>query len=230
MEIPAINREVFRHAKPFPHVVIDGFIDADTVRAINAEWPEQRWNNYRHAHSLKRSCPYAECFGLRTRALIAALNQAAFVSSLGKLSGITGLSADISLAESGLDESFAGGFLGIHADFNIHPETRLYRRLNLLLYLNEDWQEEWGGHLELWDREKTGCQVKIAPVAGRCVVFATTDSSFHGHPKPLACPPERSRRSIALYYYSPEPAEAMPREHSTLYLGEEEKWFPSTVS
>ncbi len=107
--------------------------------------------------------------------------------------------------------------------------TRLYRRLNLLLFLNEGWREEWNGDLELWDREKRGCEVRIAPDAGRAVLFETSDTSFHGHPAPLACPDGVSRRSIALYYYSPQPAGPNPVEHSTLYLGDEANW-PKTSS
>jgi hypothetical protein len=33
-------------------------------------------------------------------------------------------------------------------------------------------------------------------------MFSTTDYSYHGHPDPLSCPPDRSRRSLALYYYT----------------------------
>src|SRR5438034_178076 len=79
-----------------------------------------------------------------------------------------------------------GGFLKVHVDFNVHPKLKLDRRLNMLIYLNKEWREEWGGDLELWDADRTMCRKKIAPLFNRTVVFSTGDSSFHGHPHPLA--------------------------------------------
>lgn len=211
--------------QPFPHCVIDDFIDRELVRAINSEWPSDPWENHHHGYAQKRGCKHWEAFGPKTFGIIRMLNSALMVDGLSGTFGFEQLSADDSLEGGGLHETFRGGFLGIHADFNIHPESRLLRRLNLLLFLNEDWLDSWGGDLELWDAAKTGCQVRIAPIAGRAVIFATSWSSFHGHPAPLACPEGRSRRSIALYYYSPElPEELRMPEHSTLYLGDEAKW------
>ena len=92
----------------------------------------------------------------------------------------------------------------MHADFNVHPRLRLYRRLNLLVYLNKDWQQEWGGALELWDRGGQRWVRAIQPAFNRAVLFDTSNFSYHGHPHPLACPPERSRKSVALYYYALE--------------------------
>lgn len=223
--ILSVTPEAFQAASPFPHVVIDDLMGPGRIAQINSEWPRDGWNVHQHGHSDKRGNPHIEAFGLWTRGLIQMLNCQAFVEELGRVSGIAGLSADHGLAGGGLHETFPGGFLDIHADFNIHPETRLYRRLNLLLYLNEEWQEEWGGQLELWDREKVGCEVKVSPVAGRCVIFETSDSSFHGHPERLTCPPDRSRRSIALYYYSAEAPKDSRGDHSTLYLGDEDTWY-----
>ena len=75
-----------------------------------------------------------------------------------------------------------GGALGVHADFNFYPRLNLYRRLNLLIYLNEDWPEAWGGDLELWDREGKRCVQRISPVFNRAVIFDTSNFSYHGHP------------------------------------------------
>jgi hypothetical protein len=117
----------------------------------------------------------------------------------------------------GLHQIERGGYLKIHADFNRHPKFKLERRLNLLLYLNENWKEEYGGHLELWNREMTHFVHKILPTFNRCVIFNTTDTSYHGHPEPLACPQGMTRKSLALYYYSNgRPAEEESPEHGTL--------------
>ena len=95
-----------------------------------------------------------------------------------------------------------GGLLKIHSDFNKHPNLKLDRRLNVLIYLNKNWKEEYGGHLEFWDKEMKYCKTKILPIFNRMVVFSTTDFSNHGHPDPLNCPDLVSRKSIATYYYS----------------------------
>ena len=111
-----------------------------------------------------------------------------------------------------------GGKLAVHADFNKHPVTKLDRRLNVLIYLNEDWQEEYGGHFELWDRSVKQCMKKVAPIFNRLMVFTTTDISFHGHPDPLNCPADRTRKSLALYYYTNgRPDIELSGRHSTLW-------------
>ena len=111
-----------------------------------------------------------------------------------------------------------GGKLAVHADFNRHPRNGIDRRLNALLYLNPDWRDEYGGHLQLWDRNMTKCEARIAPLFNRMVVFSTTDFSYHGHPDELTCPVGVTRKSLALYYYTNgRPKEEVSGEHSTLF-------------
>ena len=119
-----------------------------------------------------------------------------------ELTGIKGLIPDPYFEGGGLHETKRGGHLGVHADFNVHERLRLERRLNLLVYLNEDWADDYGGQLELWNKDMSDCAVRVKPVFGRAVIFNTALDSFHGHPDPLACPADRSRRSIATYYYT----------------------------
>jgi Rps23 Pro-64 3,4-dihydroxylase Tpa1-like proline 4-hydroxylase len=146
------------------------------------------------------------------------LNAAGFIGFLEQLTGIEGLVPDPYFAGGGLHETQSGGLLMVHADYNKHPELNLDRRLNLIIYLNEDWHDEYGGHLELWDRGLTRCEKKIAPVAGRAVIFSTKRDSWHGHPHPLACPEGMSRKSIALYYYTNgRPQEEGTDAHLTLW-------------
>lgn len=89
------------------------------------------------------------------------------------------------------------------------------RKLNLLLYLNKDWNEEWGGDLELWDKNKENCITKISPIANRCVIFNTTGFAWHGHPLPLNCPSNITRKSLALYYYNVD--NSIIDAHSTIF-------------
>jgi hypothetical protein len=106
----------------------------------------------------------------------------------------------------------------VHADFNKHHQYGLDRRLNLLLYLNKNWKDEYGGNLELWDREMTRCEARVAPLFNRVMIFSTTDFTFHGHPDPLRCPEGMTRKSLALYYFSNgRPSEEISGEHSTIF-------------
>jgi hypothetical protein len=109
-----------------------------------------------------------------------------------------------------------GGFLEVHADFNHLKKYNLERRLNLLLYLNENWRDEYNGQLELWDRKTMTMAKAVAPIFNRCVVFSTTKESLHGHPAPLATPPGVARRSLALYYYTNTWDPAV-QAHTTMY-------------
>ena len=95
-----------------------------------------------------------------------------------------------------------GGHLDVHADFNLHQSLGLERRINALIYLNRDWEEDYGGCLELWDIDMKECRVKVAPLFNRCVIFNTTSTSWHGHPEPSCHPRDTPRRSIAFYYYT----------------------------
>jgi len=135
--------------------------------------------------------------------LIHLLNSEPFLEFLQNLTGIKEkLVPDPYLEGGGYHQIKSGGFLKVHVDFHKHRDMQLDRRINVLVYLNEDWPEEYGGHFELWERDMSACAVKVAPLFNRLVVFSTTDYSWHGHPDALTCPPDRSRRSLALYYYT----------------------------
>lgn len=202
-------------AQPFPHAVIDDFLDRDVLKRVIAEFPgtEGRDHFDRSQERLKYQFhPNTIASGF-IRNLLAELNSEAFIRFVEGISGIKGLIPDPHYSGGGLHETKAGGHLSVHADFNIHGRMKLERRLNLLIYLNEDWLPEYGGELELWDKEMTAKQESVAPLLGRAVLFSTSLDSFHGQPEPLSCPPYRARRSIALYYYTafPNGAAAAPK-------------------
>lgn len=209
--------ESYRTAEPFPHIVLDDFVSKDLLRKVIAEFPApQAGLTFARAQELKKTQYHpADCAPF-TRHLLNELNSQAFLAFLRAMTGIKGLVADPYYVGGGLHETKRGGLLGVHADFNMHPKMKLQRRINLLIYLNEEWDDSFGGHLELWDRGMTACQKKVAPVLGRAVMFNTDLDSYHGHPDPLNCPPEIARRSIATYYYTAFPgSEALAPKRTT---------------
>lgn len=210
------------NADPFPHIVLDNFIDVDVLRRVQAEFPSSEGHVFfdRSQERLKHQYGPAEWTGFTTRNLFAELNSNAMLTFLEKMTGITGLITDPAFEGGGLHETKRTGRLGIHADFNVYKHLNVVRQLNLLIYLNDDWLPEYGGNLELWDKKMKRRAVEVAPLMGRAVVFTTTLDSFHGHPEPLNCPPERSRRSMALYYYSAskEGIEMLPQRTTTFQV------------
>jgi Rps23 Pro-64 3,4-dihydroxylase Tpa1-like proline 4-hydroxylase len=213
--------DTHRCAEPFPHTVIDSFLPDSVLAAAAATFPgrdEPGWRVYDHEQEMKREFSRVEALPEPLRQLLLFLNSAIMLEFLEQLTGIDGLIPDPYFVGGGLHEIEPGGWLEVHADFNRYERLRLDRRINLLLYLNRDWREHYGSHLELWDREMTGCVKRVLPVYNRCVIFNTTDQAFHGHSTPLRCPPDRARRSLALYYYSNgRPAMEQAPAHSTLW-------------
>ena len=197
-------------ARPFPHIVIDGFLPPDLAIAAARSFPDTaspEWTRYRHLSSRKVGNTVRASFPAAIGELIDLLNADETVAAISRLTGIPGLIADASLEGGGMHQSHAGGYLDVHADFTAHRQhSNWRRRVNLLLYLNEEWRDDWCGHLELWDSTMSRCVQRIAPILNRCVIFTTDATSYHGHPIPMTCPPGTSRRSLALYYYTPEEA------------------------
>lgn len=219
-ELGTSLHERYATASPFPHIVMDDFIAPDLLRAMMDGFPDRAGKSHfdRDQERLKFQFQPWELEHGGLRNLLAELNSRAFLKFLENLSGIKGLIPDPYYLGGGLHETMPGGHLSVHADFNIHTKLRLERRLNFLLYLNDDWQPDYGGDLELWDKDMTARQKVVAPLLGRAVVFSTTLESFHGHPDPLRCPPGRSRRSIATYYYTaPEEGVASLPKRTTIF-------------
>jgi len=212
----------YRHAHPFPHIVLDGIFPEQLIVLAKQGFPAESLASDRvfeigYAGLHKRQILPEEC-APQARELFHFLNSMPVLQFLEGLTGIDGLIPDPYFEGGGYHEISAGGLLGIHADFRIHNRLHLERRLNLLVYLNEPWDEAWGGKLELWDRSMKQCEAAVSPLANRCVVFSTDADSFHGHPDPLQTPPGVTRKSIALYYYtaSRNIYKEVPK-HSTMY-------------
>jgi hypothetical protein len=211
--------ERYRSADPYPHISIDDFFPAalvdrigDEIASIDIDPEKNFYSTY-----LKRRISDFRRLPPATAQLVADLNSAEFLLFLERLTGISGLIPDPYLEGGGIHQIGKGGYLKIHTDFNFHEKLNLHRRLNLLLYLNRDWEPEWGGALQLWDDQVTACRASYLPTFNRMIIFSTTDTSYHGHPDPLACPESVTRNSIALYYYTAErPTDEVRFAKSTL--------------
>lgn len=225
-----------RHQKaaPFAHSVIDDLFPPALLERVLDEFPSPRtegWERYDDPLQKKLGSRDEERIGAHTRLLLHELNSAPFIQFLEELTGIAGLVPDPWFEGGGLHQIERGGMLKVHVDFNKHTLLGLDRRINVLIYLNKDWDEAWGGHLELWDTGMTKAEHRIAPLFNRMVIFNTTDFANHGHPDPLACPADRQRRSLALYYYSKgRPASEVAASHTTIFKRRPGEAIPRTLS
>lgn len=196
-------------AEPFPHMVVDGAWDDGLLRRVLDEFPSEddaRLRRFGNAEERKLEGG-PEFWGPATHELFAGIET--LIPTLEKSFGIPGLSME--LVGGGYHVIPVGGYLAVHTDFNRSPATQQHRRLNLLVYLNDNWFDDDGGQLELWDGD--GPAVSIAPEFNRTAVFATSDRSWHGHPNPT----KRVRRSCAAYFYTAEEPEGYAGSHSTVW-------------
>ena len=210
--------EAYQSAEPFPHVSIPSMFEDSILREIRDEFPRPEDMGGRFSGTIEGG-KFTESnfasFGPMTQQFVAACNSGPFLQSMSKLTGIDGLISDPYLTGGGQHQTGTGGRLKVHSDFNVHPFLPLSRRLNMLVYLNDPWDDSWGGALELWDREMTHAVVAVPPTFGRVAIFTCSDFSYHGLPDPLGCPDGTFRRSLAFYYYTADGETPDPR--STLW-------------
>jgi hypothetical protein len=232
-EVAAAAHASYVNAKPFPHVVFDDFFPPSVVDQVLGEFPQPgaiSWQKFDSAQEIKLASAAEASFGPTTRLFMYHLKSITFLEFLSAVTGIDNLIPDPCFEGGGLHQIVRGGKLGVHSDFNKHRNFGLDRRLNLLLYLNKDWREEYGGHLQLWNRDMSRCEAKVMPIFNRVMVFGTTDFTYHGHPDPLQCPEGMTRKSLALYYFSNgRPAEEIGGEHSTVFRPRDEKDLRPTI-
>jgi len=216
-------RARFDAARPFPHLVIDDFLNPVFAGQIHDEARATAANQDASngiTQSLKVACTDWDAFGPQTHRLISYFNAPEFIEKLGEIVGIEGLFGDPTLEGGGIHMTRRGGFLKMHTDFNWHEPLKADRRVNILLYLNKNWQPEYRGELALADLDQREVS-SVEPIFNRLVVFNTNDHTLHGHPDPLMFPEDYPRTSIAMYYYSygkPNLERIRGRKTTTRYL------------
>ena len=220
-------KKKYKKAKPFYHIVIDNFVPDYLLYEVINEFPKPdddifTWKSD-DKNSIKLMCQDSELIGKLkyTRNLFNYLNDDRFLKQLEEITGIDELVADKELSGGGLHSTRRGGFLKVHSDFNVADNLpNLNRRLNLILFLNPIWQKKWGGYLDLYNEDLSEVIKSVKPIYNRAVIFATQPESdefgpsWHGFPKPIECPEDVCRNSLALYYYTKE---KKAKKHKTIY-------------
>lgn len=229
-------RARFTTAQPFRHVVIENFLDHGFAQRLLDEFPAfEQGNNVGDdgRPGAKSTVERMAALGPGYCALDAAIQSREFLEYIAAITGVDDLLYDPFYLGGGTHENREGQLLQAHIDFNYHPSERWHRRLNLIVYLNHDWNEAWGGNLELWRDPYADASpvARIAPAFNRCVIFETSEHSWHGFDT-IVLPPEqaqRSRKSVALYFYTRDrPAGETAGKHSTHYVNRQlpERYAP----
>jgi Rps23 Pro-64 3,4-dihydroxylase Tpa1-like proline 4-hydroxylase len=198
--------EEYASAEPFPHIVLDEFLKprfADQIASELEATDIDSWHRDDHPDQVnKRWMDQPDLLPSTAGMALRYLNTPDACEFFSVLTGIPGLEPDFDYLGGGVHVTLSGGRLGVHSDFNLHPKTKMHRRVNALIFLNRDWDPAWQGQLQLWSRDLDRPVVTVNPDFNRLAVFTIRDDAFHGVPTALACPPERKRFSLALYYYT----------------------------
>ena len=217
----------FQHAKPFRHVAIDNFLVSNHCESLLRDFPvfdEKRAKNELGRIGRKAVVERVSGISAFYGAFYQYINSGAFLDAMSKLTGIQDLIADKTLFGGGTHNNLSDQSLDVHIDFNIDERNMLHRRINLLIYLNKEWEEAWGGAIELHSDPHNAAVDEIAsflPLFNRAVIFETNEYSWHGFRR-IALPPDKqqlSRKSFSIYLYTKDrPAEEVLAPHTTFYL------------
>jgi Rps23 Pro-64 3,4-dihydroxylase Tpa1-like proline 4-hydroxylase len=226
-KLPKYLKTQYATEYPFPHTVIDNFINETFLNKAIGQLNQVDWGydegEVGEGHQVKKLySPHK--VGMwnhmpeHVSNVLDFLNSVEVLKYLEELTGIKDLIPDPEFYGGGLHRIQTGGKLSVHVDYNYHPITKLHRRINLLLYLNKDWKEEWGGDLQLWTADLKHCVKKILPIYNRAVIFNISDKAYHGHPGSLKSPEGIDRYSFALYYFTKErPVEEITEPHMAIF-------------
>jgi len=222
--------QTFRKAQPTHFFVLDDFLVSDFAHEVADAYPSYQealaiGHQFKAVNeNLKVQITEPECFPEPVRRLNELLASKEFLDKMVEITGIEKLVADEKLSGGGMHVMGSGGRLDVHVDFNLIRDRGLYRRLNILVFFNQLWQAAWGGDFELWDPDVKSCTFSAAPLFNRCVVFNTTEASYHGV-TPIRTPPEVTRNSFASYYYTREAPEGAGDFHSTVFKARPDEWW-----
>lgn len=193
---------------PYPHLIIDNFLYENWLPILLKEIDELTLDKsyyFGNPEIEKNKYAFKDDIGLNLHLLFKELNGDEWIQYLEKKFNLEGLIRNnLRLQGAGVHKVLNEGFLCMHTDFEAYEDTifgLLDRRINLFLYMNPDWKEEYEGSLCLYNKNNHSIDKKIAPILNRCVIFLTPDN-IHGHPDILHLPDDKARQSITTYYYT----------------------------
>lgn len=225
----------FNAARPHRFFAIDNFLQREFAERIVAEYPtfeeaQKLGQEFKAVNErLKVQITDSRKFPPPVLRLHEALASPEFLGVLSYITGIPDILPDPTMAGGGMHQTGPSGHLDVHVDFNRLKDPPLFRRLNIIVYLNRGWQPEWGGNFELWDKDVKQVQQSFEPFFNRCVLFETTDESFHGV-SAVRCPPCETRKSFAAYYYTVEaPPYYSGVDHGTMFRARPDEYFKGKV-
>jgi len=215
-------REQLFAATPFPHLVIEGLFNPALLELVREEFDghaAEAWKDVKSGYESTRRSQLGAALGPASQIYFNILESGWFTRWLSEVTATPYLLTDPQRFGGGLHESQVGGAFAIHRDFNYHPHVGLKNEMVCITYLNHDWQDAWGGVLELWNAKDGQCQARVRPEFGHTLILPHGPASFHGHPGPL-CPPEGvKRRSVAAYFYtSPKAGQQDPEEAVSIFM------------
>ena len=197
-------RNSYNNAEPCKHLSIEGFLRPEIADQLYANFPSINTLNVKRKslNEDKSEDYHFERWHPVFTQVREVIKSDEFCQWMSKLTGIDGLMTTTDSLGSGVHQGKNGSFVDVHVDVNMNPEKGLWRRINLLIYLNKNWQDHYGGDLELWDKEMKNCVHKIPPSHNRAVIFYTDDNSPHGY-SAIDVPEGETRKSFYTYYYTP---------------------------
>jgi hypothetical protein len=227
-------QQEFLSGKPYPHIVIDGLFDDRVLDGLVRRFPKptadakvrDKHQPGKHAWDMDKNPAAGRLQDPEIIGVLGALSSNRMVKIAEAVTGIRNLEGDPTYYGAGLHQLVTGGHLDVHTDFRrMFKGSPKFRRVNMLIYLNRDWKQEYGAAFEMWNNPPTQSKKAVLPEFNRTVIFPTTGTSWHGHPHPMTCPPDVTRKSIALYFYSDEPGEQDLKDLPVQWLGGAKKMY-----
>lgn len=214
----------FNTAKPYKHVVIDNFLHENVADQLNDTFPTYETLNkkYDGLNEKKAEGSNFQDFNPLFQAVKSEISSPEFCRWITSITGIQDVFVTDDALGSGLHQGKTGSFLDIHIDFSMHHIQNVFRRLNLLIYFNKGWKDEWNGHTELWNIDMTVLEKKVKPIFNRVLIFETTGNSYHGYGK-INIPENITRKSYYTYFYTKENGDQNQTYNDTVFRARPEE-------
>jgi Rps23 Pro-64 3,4-dihydroxylase Tpa1-like proline 4-hydroxylase len=193
-------REKFMKAEPFGNIIIPNFLNNELAELLYKEFPENvdEWHFYNNPIEVKYACDDIKNLPINLKKIFYLLSTKEITNIFSTISGIPDIEHDPYLHGAGLHIHPKDGRLHMHLDYEKHPFSQKERRLNLILYLSKDWNPEWNGETQLWNKDMSECIVKSPVVFNTAFLFTTNNESWHGLPEKICCPENVSRKSFII--------------------------------